>query len=167
MTTPAPTVRPAESLLRRYSTQATAALAVVVGVTGVMMFFHLAKAEVEAMHEWLGMAFVAAAMLHVVRHRVGFANMLGQTRMRLLFGAAALAAAAFIVLAPPKQGNPFRQATQLVLQAPIAQVAPVVGVPAAELAARLGTADQGLSIEAVAKSKGADPVQLLTVALQK
>ncbi|HTH17950.1 MAG TPA: DUF4405 domain-containing protein [Magnetospirillum sp.] len=174
MATPAPAATPATSaslsldgLLRRYATQATTALAVVVGVTGVMMFFHLAKSEVEAMHEWLGMGFAVVATLHAVRHRAGVANMLTQTRMRALLAAAALTAAAFLVLAPAKQGNPFRQATDRMLQAPIAQVAPVLGIPAAELAARLGTEDTSLSMAAIAKAKGMAPPHVLATALAK
>lgn len=169
MTTPSPTAKPMDmdAVLRRYATQATAALSVVVGVTGVMMFFHLAKAEVEGMHEWLGLAFVAVALAHVLRHRHSFVPMLRQPRMRVLLAAAAVAAAAFVVLAPPKAGNPFRQTTQVVLQAPLKDVAPLVGVSADDLAARLQAADTGQSIEAIARARGADPVALLGTVLKK
>lgn len=156
-----------DTLLRRYATQATAALSVVVGVTGVMMFFHLAKAEVEAMHEWLGLGFTAVALGHAVRHRHSLVPMLRQTRMRLLLGAAAVAAAAFVVLAPPKTGNPFRQTTQVVLQAPLKDVAPLVGVSPDDLAARLNATDASQSIEAIARARGTDPVALLGIALKK
>lgn len=167
MATAAPTVKPVDTMLRRYATQATAALSAVVGVSGVMMFFHIAKGEVEALHEWLGLAFVAVAALHVVRHRHGFGVMLGQTRMRVLFAAAAMAAAAFVVLTPAKSGNPFRQTTQIVLNAPLTSVAPLVGVSAQDLAARLHAADTSQSIDAIARAQGADPVTLLQAALAK
>lgn len=167
MTTPAPAAKSMDTWLRRYATQATAALSVVVGLTGVMMFFHLYKGEVEALHEWLGMAFVAVAAAHVVRHRHGFAAMLTQTRMRVLLGVAAVAAAAFIVAAPPKGANPFRQSAQVVMQAPLKDLAPLVGVPADALAARLGAADTSQSIDAIARAQGTDPVRLMGAALAK
>lgn len=168
MSTPAPAERPSlDGILRRYATQATTALSVVVGVTGVMMFFHLAKADVEAMHEWLGMGFAIVAVAHAIRHRASIANMLGQTRMRVALGAAALAAAAFIVLAPPKQGNPFRQVTDRVMQAPIEQAAPVLGLSPAELAARLGTTDTRQSMAAIAAAQGVEPPAVLVRALAK
>ena len=69
ITTSSPTNQPADAasnadaLLKKYSTPLTAATAIVVCVTGVMMFFHLYKGEVQAMHEWLGMGFVVAAIL--------------------------------------------------------------------------------------------------------
>lgn len=150
--------------------QATTALAVVVGVSGVMMFFHLAQAQVEALHEWLGMAFVLVAVLHAVRHRHSIAAMVSQPRMRVLAGAAIAVAAAFVVLTPNKGPNPFRQTTQAVMKAPLRDVAPVIGISAEELTARLDAAgfaagDAGQSIEATARAKGADPMTVLAAAL--
>lgn len=156
-----------ESFLRRYSTQATAALGVVVGVTGIMMFFHVAKGEVEGVHEWLGLAFAAAAILHVLRHRHGFSSMLRQPRMQVLAGAAALVTVAFLVLTPAKQGNPARLAIQMVMRAPISEVAPLVGVSSAELASRLGATDPSHSLETLARAQGTDPMKLLETAMRK
>lgn len=167
MTTPAPAATSMDTWLRRYATQATAALSAVVAITGILMFFHVAKADMEAMHEWLGMGFVVVTVGHVVRHRHGFVAMLGQTRMRILLGAATAAALSFIAFAPPKGVNPLRQAGQVVMTAPLRDLAPLVGVPADELAARLRTADTGLSIEAIARAQGSDPVRLLGAALAR
>jgi hypothetical protein len=169
MSTPYAGIDPA---LRKYATQATTALAIVVGVTGVMMFYRIAKAQVEGMHEWLGLAFVAVAALHVFRHRQGFVAMLRQPRMGAFFAAAALAAAAFVVLSPPKQGNPFRQITQMTTNAPLTALAPLMGIPADELVKRLQEAgltvtstDQ--SIESLAKAQGRDPIGVMVGLLKK
>lgn len=152
-----------ESWLKRHATPLVAVLSVVVGVTGVMMFFHLLKGEVEAMHEWLGMAFVAAAILHGLRHRRSLGALLGELRVRWLALATILLAAAFIVLAPPKGGNPFRDATRVVLQAPLTRVAPLYGLDAAEATRRVGATagDQELSLEQIAAQRGGDPLRLL------
>lgn len=161
-----------DALLRRYITQATIALAVVVGVTGVMMFFHVAKGEVEGVHEWLGMAFAAVAILHGVRHRHIVANMLGQTRMRVLAALVAAVAVAFVAMPSEKGPNPFRQASQVVMEAPLQDLAPVVGVTPQDLADRLNAAgfpvaDTSQSIQSIARAQGADPVQLMQAALRK
>ena len=74
----------ADALLKKYSTPLTAATAIVVCVTGVMMFFHLYKGEVQAMHEWLGMGFVVAAVLHLLRHRRPLTLMMKQSRTHIL-----------------------------------------------------------------------------------
>ena len=44
---------------------------VVTAFTGVLMFFHIGRGFVTVAHEWLGMAFVALALWHVVRNRAG------------------------------------------------------------------------------------------------
>lgn len=173
MPTPPPgAIKTMDTWLRRYATQATVALSIVVGVTGVMMFFRIAKGDVATMHEWLGMGFVAVAVAHVVRHRQIFTTMLGQPRTRILLGGTAAAAAAFIVLAPPKGPNPFRQAAQVVTKAPLADLAPVVGVSADELANRLRAAgvaevDTAKSIDAIARATGTDPMKLIGAALKR
>lgn len=168
----APTAKTMDCWLRRYATQATTALSVVVGVTGVMMFFHVAKGEVEALHEWLGMAFVAVAVLHALRHRQAVVAMMGQTRMRVLFAAAAFAAIAFVAMPSQKGPNPFRQASQVVMQAPLKDLAPVMGISTQALTARLraagfAVADTSLSLDAIARDQGADPVALMQAALRK
>ena len=155
-----------DETLRKYATQATLALSLVVGVTGVMMFYRFYKGEVEAMHEWLGLGFVAVAILHATRHRKGLPAMLGQTRTRVLLGAAALAAAAFIVLAPAKGPNPMRELAKLSTQAPLTALAPLVGVPAQELANRLGAAPEQ-TVSAIAKAQGKEPMAVLAAALSR
>lgn len=154
-----------DTSLRKYATQTTTALSVVVGVTGVMMFFDVAKHQVEGMHEWLGMAFAAVAILHVLRHRAAFMAMLGQPRMRVLFAAAAVAAALFVILTPPRQGNPMRDASRLLTSAPLEEVAPLLDISADELAARLHTQGTGQSMEAIAQARGVSPVRLLGEAM--
>lgn len=170
MTMPPSAEEGLDPLLRKYATQAVSALAVVIGATGIMMFFRIAKGEVEAMHEWLGLAFVTAIILHVARHRRGFMAMLGQPRMRVLFGLTMVIAAAFVVLTPAKQGNPFRQMSQLATSAPLSALSPVLGVSPEELIRRL--TDAGItvsgpdqSIDAAAKASGRNPVDALVAAL--
>jgi hypothetical protein len=155
-----------DTVVARYATQLTASIFAVVGVTGVLMFFHLFKSEIEGGHEWLGLAFAAVVMAHLVRNRRPFLSLLGQARMRGLFLVIAMASLGFIVLAPSPQANPFRQATQRMLAAPINHVAPVLGISPEEAIARLrgiGIAGAGEeeSIEALARASGKDPVRLL------
>jgi|AGTN01.2.fsa_nt_gi hypothetical protein len=158
---------PFDTVLRKYATQATVALSLVVGITGVMLFYRIGKPQVGGMHEWLGMGFVVVAVLHVLRHRGGFVAMLAQPRMRVLLAAAALAAAAFVILTPPRQPNPMREINRLVTSAPLHQVAPLLEISAEQLAQRLNTADTSQSISAIAKAQGAEPMQVLMRAMGK
>lgn len=156
----------ADAALKTYSTQLTAALALVVCVTGVMMFFHLYKGEVEAMHEWLGLAFVAAVAAHLVRHRQPFGMMIKQRRTQALMLLAALAAAAFLVFTPPKGANPARQLVGVVLRAPLEDVAPLFKLSNEEALARLSGAgvsgaSPAQSLETIARNSQQSPMRLL------
>lgn len=159
-----------DGALRRYATPGTAVLSVAVGITGVILFFHLAKGPVEAIHEWLGMAFAALAILHVVRHRGSFAQMLGQRRMQVLTGLTALGVAAFVTLAPAKPpGNPLIRLARAAERAPIAQLAPVIGSTTEQVLARLkqrginATPDDSLAV--LASFHHSQPGELFTIVL--
>lgn len=170
--TVAPALPSWEKLLRRYVTQATIALSLVAGVSGVMLFFHLGVPYVKSLHEWLGMGFALVAALHALRHRQVIANMLRQPRMQALFTIAALASVAFVVMTPANNANPFRQATQAMTHASLRDLAPVLGTTPAELTARLrsagvAAADTTLSIDTIARTQGANPTDLLAAALRK
>ena len=158
--TPPGTASAADSMLKKYSTPLTAATAIVVCVTGVMMFFHLYKGEVQAMHEWLGMGFVVAAALHLLRHRRPLTFMMKQSRAQILLVVTLLSSLAFLY---PSSGgqkiNPMRATINVVLHAPIKDLAPVVGVTTEELTARLAHAG-------VTKSSPADSIQSLARANQ-
>ena len=160
-----------DSMLKKYSTPLTAATAIVVCVTGVMMFFNLYKGEVKAMHEWLGMGFVVAAVLHLLRHRRPLTLMMKHSRTHILLVLTLLISLAFLY---PSSGvqkvNPMRSTIEAVLRAPIKDLAPVVGVTTEELTARL--ADAGIaqpaptdSIQSLAKAGQAEPMKLLTAAM--
>lgn len=159
-----------DSGLRRYATQATAVLSVVVGITGVILFFHLAKDPVEAIHEWLGMGFAVVAILHVIRHRGSFALMLRQRQLHVLAAITALGVAAFVALVPPKPpGNPMVRLARAAEQAPISQLAPVMGSRTEDVLARLRqagiNAEPGDSLAALAASHHVESVKLIALAL--
>jgi hypothetical protein len=160
----------ADEMLRKYATQLTAALAVVVCLTGVMMFFKWYKGEVEAMHEWLGMGFVLAVTLHLLRHRRSLGTLLAQQRTRLILAVTALIAAAFLVASPPPGSSPVKQTVGAVLRAPLDDVAPLFGISSHEAIARLQdigitTAAPGQSLESLARANKTSPMKLLSAVL--
>ena len=172
--TPLNNASTADAALKKYATQVTAATAVVTCVTGVMMFFHLYKGEVQAMHEWLGMGFVVAVVLHLARHRRPLAMMLVQNRMRVLLLVTALISAAFLYPASSgqSQGNPMRSTVDAVLRAPIEDVAPVFGLSSKEMITRLSEAgatnvSEANSIESAAVAAKTPPMRLLAAVVSQ
>lgn len=53
---------------RDVATSLTILVFIIVGTTGTLMFFHLFDAYTKQMHEYLGLVFVVAALLHVLVH---------------------------------------------------------------------------------------------------
>ena len=163
-------VSASDSWLKKYSTPLTATTAIVACVTGVMMFFNFFKGDVKAMHEWLGMAFVVATILHLVRHRRPLTFMMKQGRTLVLLVVTLLVSAAFLYPGAEKQGNPIRPMISAILRAPIKDLAPVLKISGEEMMARLE--DAGVksaapadSIEQLAKSAGTEPFQLLNAVM--
>lgn len=172
MTSPTP---PAglDGWLRRYVTQTTTAVGLVVGVSGGLLFFDLAKRQVHSMHEWLGMAFLAIAVLHVVRHRGSFAAMLRQPRQHVLLALTGFAMLAFVgasFTAPTGGGNPVHQLADRALDAPLVALAPVLGLGPDEAQRRLAAAGVAVdspaqSLATLAAANHTDPRRLLGVVL--
>jgi len=171
-----PTKHPAgfDGWLRRHITQATIAVSLVVGISGVLLFFNLAKVQVHALHEWLGMLFVLIAVLHVVRHRAIFASMLRQPRQYVLLGLAGATMLAFVVASGGREGgNPIHGLADRAFAAPLTQLAPVVGLETEEAQRRLAAGGivvddpASQSLKSLAATSHTDPRRLLALLLGK
>jgi len=160
-----------DPLLRKYATHLTATLSLVVGVTGVMMFYHLYKGKVQGLHEWFGMAFLCAFLLHIVRNRRQFLTLFKQNTMRVLLGAAAIVSLAFLLLAGPEKVSPSKGLAAALIRAPIARVAGALGVSVEQAVSRIvaaggSNASADSTIETVATSAHVDAVKLLNAVLR-
>lgn len=156
---------------RRHVTAATTGIFAVVGVSGVMMFFHVGEAQVKSMHEWLGLAFVAVTAFHVWRNWPSFASMLGRRGTHVLFVIALLAAGGFVGASlgggggPRGGGNPMRQILMAAENAPLTNLAPLLGVSDQVLMRRLTqagvpVADPSLSLRQIASRGGVEMPKL-------
>ena len=158
------------SVLHRYATHVVAALIVVVGVTGTMMFYRFYKASVQDLHAWLGIAFLLSILLHVTRNRRQFVQLFSHTRMQVLLVMTAAVAACFLYLAPAPKVNPAKRLTQAFLRAPLSNITTFLEITPELALVRMRTAgvatpalDQ--SIEDAAKNSHTDPMKLLVAIL--
>lgn len=130
---------------KNFSTTPTIALFLILSVTGTFLLFHVAGPTVKILHEWLGLAFVIFALLHV------FANWALMKRY-LVGGKAAmivamLVAATIFGLAPAPAsdgGNPVRILISQVKRAPLSTVASLRGQEVTTMIAELQS--QGLTV---------------------
>jgi hypothetical protein len=64
--------------LREFGTSLASLLFVVVGLSGVLMFFHLFESYVKEMHEVLGVVFFFAVIAHIVANFKGLQTYFGR-----------------------------------------------------------------------------------------
>ncbi len=166
------TVPGRRDFLQRYATVATVATFAVVGVTGVLIFFHVGERSFMTLHEWAGIAFVAAAALHVIRHARAFSTLLAKPRARWAMATAGLTAIAFVGAAEvaPGGGNPMKLYVEASAGAPISVLAQVVGETPADMTSRFAQAGisgitDGQTLRDIEASTGVDMPRLFAIVL--
>jgi len=126
------------NFLNKYTTAITATLFLMVAGSGIAMFFHVGKNIVSEMHEWLAMALVAVADLHIYKN---WPAMMTYFRRRTIVAPLALtlvAATAFIIPASLQQRpDGVRGLLQAMQNAKLADVGRVFDVLPTELEAAL------------------------------
>jgi hypothetical protein len=131
--------------LRNYATPLSLAAFAAIGVTGVMMFFGVRNHQLNGIHEWIGVAFVVIAVLHIFRNAKSFGLMLAQTRSKIVVGVLCTAAALLIGASfisggrggHGGPGGPGMVVVQRLSYTPIAQLAPAFGLSSGQLISRL------------------------------
>ena len=134
--------------LRKYATPLSLVTGLAVSVTGLMMLFGI-RGEMGDLHEWIGVAFVAAILMHIVRNWRGLGAMFRSRTSAAIALVGGLALATLIVLHLPvfqeaeqgggHHGGPWMIATR-VAGAPIAVSAPALGLTADQAVAKLRAA---------------------------
>ncbi len=114
---------------RELATPLTIGSFLIIGVTGVLMFFHLDSGLNKLAHEWLAWAMLGAVGLHATAHFKSFSRNFTRPRALAILGASAVLLAASFISPPGQAGNkpPHVLAAQAVLDAPIARVAELTG----------------------------------------
>lgn len=129
-------------LLKNYATPLVVAVFVALATTGLLIFFELGSHEVKELHEWIGLTFVVAASLHIAWNWRPLLVLLSRVRARATVSVIIVLAALAIIYAATSgegggEGGSGRQVVAALGRAPIATVAPALGVTADEAIARL------------------------------
>lgn len=122
--------------LRDWATPLTIGIFALMGVTGLLMFFESATRLNKTVHEWGGLVMVAAVATHVVVNWLPFKRHFASSTMaRGIVAACVLVlAGSFVSLSgSPEGGRPTNRIITAVLNAPLANVAELQGVSAAQL----------------------------------
>jgi hypothetical protein len=130
--------------LRKYATPLSLVTSLAVSITGLMLLFGV-RGQIGEIHEWIGVAFVAAILMHIVRNWKGLGHMFQSTAAKATAGIGAAIAIALIVTAFPaggqgghggQRGGPWIVLNR-VADAPISASAPALGLTADEAVTKL------------------------------
>jgi hypothetical protein len=131
--------------LFKFATPFTAGLFVVSAVSGVALFLGWQPALFHEMHEVLSMVLIVPVAVHLWRNWRAFGAYFRRSAMPVALALSLAAAGAYVYqgLAAPRGGNPAFAFVAAAQKAPIAQLAPVLGLDAAEVTRRLEGAGFG------------------------
>lgn len=158
------------TLLKSLATPLTAGLFLVSAVSGAALFFHVGQGSFREMHEWLSMALLIPAGLHLSRNWTPLLGYLRRGRLLLPVGACVLVALGFAgegLLAESGHDNPGSAAVDLLLKESLSAVAPVTRTDSGDLAEKLRAKGYTIpSAEAtllqIAVASGREPPQIVS-----
>jgi len=137
-------------LPRRVVTPVTASLALVIGISGGMMFFHLGEGAVKSVHEWLGMAFVLFILVHLVSNWGALSSHFRQGVARSGAAAVILATGLFLGSSASSESGGPEQVFRALQEAPMASVAALFQVD--ETALRDLLEERGIATDSARQS---------------
>jgi len=150
------------SSFRPLVTTLTTLLFVIIGITGVLIFFHLGGTSAKVLHEWIGLVFVLAALFHLMQN---WRSLKSHLKKPAVYGPLVAVSIASAVLgfttasSGEKPGHVMMLGT--VFSSPLAEVAPLLDVSPRELIRRLqnrgySVNDASQPVEAIAKANSKD-----------
>jgi len=133
------------SIMRQCATPLSLVSFLAVSITGLLLLFGVRSHGLGAVHEWVGVVFILALVLHLARNWRGMLAMFAVRRNQIIIAATGVVAALFIMAALPlgagggghgHGGGPWRVIAR-VSEAPIGKMAPALGITGEEAVARL------------------------------
>ena len=163
-----------KSFTAKLGTPLAIAFFVMMALSGVMLFFKLGANFVKSMHEWLGLVFILAVALHVLRNTKPFLGYLRLSNFWWIAGLTLATAAAFVVpsalRATPVNKAGVNVLTARAQKATLPDLAALLGTTGPALATALQA--KGLtvpheraSLEEVAKASGRETREAFDAAL--
>ena len=156
-----------KTFLMRYATPLTAGLFLVSGVSGVALFLGWQQGIFHSMHEILSLVLIVPVGIHLWRNWRPFLNYFRHTAMPIALAASVVAAGYFAFgSSSGGGGNPAFALVAAAQDAPIATLAPVLGLDPAVATQRLaeagfGTVTEADSVSGIADRNAVEPFAVL------
>lgn len=155
-----------KSLKREIATSFTTFLFLAIGITGVMMFFHILDNFTKDIHEILGLVFVLVVVFHVIFNWNSMKNYFSK---KVFFASALVVVAVSLVfiLNAPKGDNPKRIVFNSLINAPIEKSFALFGNDIEKQKSKL--LEQGIkigeekSLRELAKANKTSPFRIISI----
>lgn len=157
--------------IRDIATSFTTIIFLVIGISGIMMFFHFYDGSVKKLHEILGLVFVAAAIFHVIMNWKSMKNYFSKKIFISATIVIAIISGIFISQNLNNKTNPKGLLMQKVLNAPILDSFQLLNGNYNEAMNKLKTQNimilDNKSIMAIAKSNEVSPFKIVSIIIDK
>ncbi len=141
--------------IRSWATPLTIGSFLIMGISGILMFFHLNIGVSKVVHEWAGWVMVIAVVAHVVLNWRAFGTYFKRPMAKGIMAACAVVLAVSLVPASGGGGSPVRPVMMAIGQADVETVIALSGLPLEEGLKRLKvagfTAQEGMTMPALTK----------------
>lgn len=104
---------------RDIATSFTSLMFLVIGISGVMLYFHFYDMQVRELHETLGLVFVVATIFHIFVNWKSMKNYFSKTIFIFALIMTTLVASGFIIKSLNQDVNPKLLVIQSILKAPL------------------------------------------------
>ena len=150
------------------------ALFAIVAISGVLMFFKIRLFSMEALHIWLGLAFVIMAVLHLAKNWTAFGTYFKKKSTLLSIGVVCVVCAIFVAVplldTTEKGVNPKQKIFSTVMSAPLSNVAQFFNLDADMMVENLYDQRQIIatiqqSVSEISKSSGKSSDEILQIIL--
>ncbi len=153
---------------RSIATGSTVATFFIVGITGVLLFFHLDFGGVEFVHEWVGMAMIVACVLHIVVNFASFKKFFRGKSLFMIIICLLLGAFAILMM----QENPKQELFEHFKNAKLSKTMEYLGTNEQKFAEFLAQQDkqidvQTMSLKDVVKQTNIDTLELIGALMEK
>ncbi|WP_428737496.1 DUF4405 domain-containing protein [Sulfurimonas sp.] len=156
----------------QFATSATALLFLIIGVSGVMMYFHFYDKYVKEMHEVLGLVFVGAVLLHVTAHKNNLKGYVKKPLFQFLSVVLLITTVLFVAdVGSENKVSPKKIIIDSLLQTPLQNSIIVLKADKTEVEKRL--LDEGIkvdfskSIQDLAKENKTSPFKIVEIISKK
>ncbi len=154
---------------RNWVTPVTIGTSIFTGISGVLLFFHLGEGLLKEAHEWIGIVFILAALLHVESNWKPFRRYFSLGLPRVVMASVLAGSLTFMVLSGHEEGgNPMIAAIKTIEKAPLSLVAQLQSRDAEELHILLEqrgykVSDTSASLQTIANDSGKSDRELIRI----